>query len=282
LFIAGRGEAESYRTSLIVFEEKIMDTERIRFFANQLFEAEKSRNPVLPLTEQYPALAIDEAYEIQLENVHRLQKAGREITGKKIGLTSRGIQEQFGVHEPDYGHLFDFMDCSNGEVYADSLVQPKIEAEIAFILKADLYGGKLTADDVRRATDYVSAAFEIVDSRIRDWKIKLPDTVADNASSGRYVLGSSRIRIRDIDLPAVSVKLRKNGGPAGEGAGSAVLGDPAAAVAWLANRLWDYRVQLKAGEVILSGAFFGAVPAVRGDVFLAEYSSFGKVEARFV
>jgi 2-keto-4-pentenoate hydratase len=259
-----------------------METEKTDFFADQLFEAEKSRTPVPPLTEQYPALSAEEAYEIQLANVQRLQKAGYRITGKKIGLTSRGIQQQFGVHEPDYGHLFNFMDCPNGEICADRLVQPKIEAEIAFILKEDLSGGKLTADDVRRATDYVSAAFEIVDSRIRDWKIKLPDTVADNASSGRYVLGSSRIRLRDIDLASVSVKLWKNGSPAGEGIGSAVLGDPAAAVAWLANRLWDYRVQLKTGEVILSGAFFGAIPAAKGDVFLAEYSSFGKVEARFV
>jgi 2-keto-4-pentenoate hydratase len=258
-----------------------MEPGKVSFFANQLFEAGKNRDPVLPLTEQYPALSADEAYEIQLVNVRRFQKAGYRITGKKIGLTSRGIQQQFGVHEPDYGHLFNFMDCPNGEIRADCLIQPKIEAEIAFVLKEDLFGGKLTADDVRRATDYVSAAFEVVDSRIRDWKIKLPDTVADNASSGRYVLGGSRIRIRDIDLCAVRVQLWKNGNPAGEGTGAAVLGDPPAAVAWLANRLWDYRVQLKAGEVILSGAFFAAIPAAKGDTFLAEYSSFGKLEARF-
>ncbi|MDR1932743.1 MAG: 2-keto-4-pentenoate hydratase [Spirochaetales bacterium] len=259
-----------------------MDEEKIRSFADELFEAEKNRTPVPPLTERCPSLSVDDAYRIQLVNVQRLSLAGCRISGKKIGLTSRGIQEQFGVHEPDYGHLFDFMDCKNGEVPAGALTQPKIEGEIAFVLKDSLSGGKVTADDVRRATDYVSAAFEVVDSRVMDWKIKLPDTIADNASSGRYTLGSARIRIRDVDLSSVTMKLFKNGNPAGEGSGAAVLGDPAGAVAWLANRLWDYRVQLKAGEIILSGAFFGAVSAARGDVFVAEYSSFGKVEARFV
>jgi 2-keto-4-pentenoate hydratase len=259
-----------------------METQKLILLADRLFEAEKNRRPIAPLSEEYPRLSADEAYRIQLLNVERLLAAGRRICGKKIGLTSPGIQEQFGVHEPDYGHLFDFMDCPGGEVPFDELVQPRIEAELAFVLKKDLSGGKVTAEEVRGAADYVSAAFEVVDSRILGWKIKLPDTIADNASSGRYVRGASRIRPRDIDLSCVRMKLYKNGKPAGEGVSAAVLGDPAAAVAWLANRLWDYRVELKAGEIILSGAFFGALPAARGDVFTAEYSSFGKVEARFV
>jgi 2-keto-4-pentenoate hydratase len=128
----------------------------------------------------------------------------------------------------------------------------------------------------------VVAAFEIVDSRIADWKIKLPDTVADNASSGRYILGTKKLKLSEVDLPRVSMKLYKNGEPAGEGTGAAVLGDPCISVAWLANRLWTYGVTLQAGEVILSGAFSAAPLAAKGDTFVAEYSSFGKIEASFV
>jgi 2-keto-4-pentenoate hydratase len=207
---------------------------------------------------------------------------GHVISGKKIGLTSPGIQKQLGVNEPDYGHLFAAMDCKDGKIKSDALLQPKIEGEIAFILKADLAGGKVSRDDVLAATDYVVAAFEIVDSRVADWKIKLVDTVSDNASSGRYVLGSKHLKLNEVDLPTVSMKLYKNGSLAGEGTGAAVLGDPCISVAWLANRLWDYGVTLKAGEVILSGAFSAAPPAAKGDSFMADFSSFGKVEAEFI
>ena len=161
-------------------------------------------------------------------------------------------------------------------------MQPKIEGEIAFVLKDDLAGGKVTAEDVRRATDYVVAAFEIVDSRVADWKIKLVDTVADNASSGRYVLGEKKMSLDEVDLPNVPMILTKNGEKAGEGRGSAVLGDPAEAVAWLANRLWGYGVTLKKGEVILSGAFSAAPEAGKGDEFTADFGPMGKVTAKFV
>jgi 2-keto-4-pentenoate hydratase len=259
-----------------------MDAKRITGFAGQLFEAERSRRAAAPLTVRDESITADEAYKIQLVNVKRALAAGRRISGKKIGLTSPGIQKQFGVHEPDYGHLFADMECPTGEVPAAALLQPRIEGELAFVLKESLTGGKVTARDVRRAADYVTAAFEIVDSRIQDWKIKLQDTVADNASSGRYVLGSVRLKVTEVKLSEVTMKLYKNGELIGEGSGSAVLGDPAKAVAWLANRLWAYGVSLNAGEIILSGAFFAAAPALRGDIFTAEYSSFGRVEARFV
>ncbi|MDR0602261.1 MAG: fumarylacetoacetate hydrolase family protein, partial [Treponema sp.] len=230
-----------------------------------------------------PSLTIDDAYGIQLANVKRVLEMGHVISGKKIGLTSSGIQKQFGVNEPDYGHLYAAMDCKDGLVNTDALMQPKIEGEIAFVLKKDLAGGKVTREDVIRAADYVVAAFEIVDSRIAGWKIKLVDTVSDNASSGRYILGSRKLGPDEVDLPNVSMKLWKNGSePAGEGTGAAVLGDPCVSVAWLANRLWGYGVTLKAGEVILSGAFSSAPAAKKGDSFTAEFSSFGKVEARFV
>lgn len=259
-----------------------MDMNNIKKYAGLLYEAERSRVAIPPLTEQEPALTVDDAYAIQLENVKRVTAQGHKISGKKIGLTSPGIQQQLGVNEPDYGHLFAVMDCVNGEVAIDRLMQPKIEAELAFVLKADLAGGKITAQDVRDATDYVVGAFEIVDSRVADWKIKLADTVADNASSGRYVLGEKKLTIGETDLSAVTMKLYKNGELAGEGTGAAVLGDPCLAVAWLANRLWDYGVTLKTGEIILSGAFTAAPPATKGDTFEAVFSAFGSVKARFV
>jgi 2-keto-4-pentenoate hydratase len=260
-----------------------MDEKRIAAYAEQLFNAERNRKAIPPLTDQDPSLTIDDAYQIQLANIKRVLEMGHTVSGKKIGLTSPGIQKQMGVNEPDYGHLFTAMDCKDGAINTAALLQPKIEGEIAFVLKKDLTGGKVTREDVLEATDYVSAAFEIVDSRVADWKIKLVDTVSDNASSGRYVLGSKRLKLSEVDLPAVSMKLYKNGGQlVGEGTGAAVLGDPCVAVAWLANRLWTYGVILKAGEVILSGAFSAAPPAVKGDAFAADFSSFGRVEARFI
>jgi 2-keto-4-pentenoate hydratase len=259
-----------------------MDAGRISSFADKLFDAERNRAAIPPLTEQDPTITVEDAYHIQLENVERVLDMGHVISGKKIGLTSPGIQKQLGVSEPDYGHLFAAMDCKDGRVDTSALLQPKIEGEIAFILKADLAGGKVTRDDVLANTDYVVAAFEIVDSRIADWKIKLPDTVADNASSGRYVLGSKKLKLSEVDLPVVAMKLYKNGELVNEGTGAAVLGDPCLSVAWLANRLWDYGVTLKAGEIILSGAFSAAPAAQKGDSFIAEFSSFGNVEAVFV
>jgi 2-keto-4-pentenoate hydratase len=259
-----------------------MDEKRIAAYAEQLFNAERNRKAIPPLTDQDPSLAIDDAYRIQLANVKRALDMGHTVSGKKIGLTSEGIQKQLGVGEPDYGHLFAAMECKDGRIDTGALLQPKIEGEIAFVLKADLAGGKVSRDDVLAATAYVSAAFEIVDSRVADWKIKLADTVSDNASSGRYVLGAKRLALSEVDLPAVSMKLYKTGELAGAGTGAAVLGDPCVSVAWLANRLWAYGVTLRAGEVILSGAFSAAPPAKKGDVFRAEFSSFGVVEAQFI
>ena len=248
-----------------------------------LYEAEARRVPAAPLTETDPGLDIDDAYAIQLANVERAVREGRAVTGKKIGLTSPGIQKQLGVSEPDYGHLLDSMDCSAaGEIPTDQLIQPKIEGEIAFILKGDLTGGQVTPEDVRAATDYVVAAFEIVDSRVADWRIKLVDTVADNASSGRYVLGREKFQLDAVDLPSVPMTLIKNGSEVGSGSGAAVLGDPAKAVAWLANRLWGYGVALKKGEVVLSGAFSAAPEARKGDEFVARFGPMGTVRAKFV
>jgi len=259
-----------------------MEKKHLQKYSDMLRESEATRKAIPPLTELDASLDIDDAYAIQLANVEWVLRAGHRISGKKIGLTSEGIQKQLGVNEPDYGHLFAAMECPGGLVETDKLLQPKIEGEIAFILKEDLTGGKVTAEDVRRATDYVVAAFEIVDSRVADWRIKLVDTVSDNASSGRYVLGEKKMSLSEIDLPSVPMTLTKNGQVVGEGTGAAVLGDPAIAVAWLANRLWGYGVTLQKGEVILSGAFSAAPPAVKGDEFTADFGPMGKVSAKFI
>jgi 2-keto-4-pentenoate hydratase len=248
-----------------------------------LYEAGKSRIAAAPLTEIDPSFGVEDAYAVQMYNVRRWTSQGRVISGKKIGLTSKGIQAQLGVNEPDYGHLFGDMDHStDGRIPTGEFLLPKIEAEIAFILKDDLSGGEVTADDVLSAADCVVGAFEIVDSRVRDWKIELPDTVADNASSGCYVLGERRISPRETDLTAITMQIFKNGELAGEGAGSAVLGNPSYSVAWLSNKLWGYGVVLKKGEIVLSGALSAAPAASRGDVFEARFSELGVIRAEFV
>lgn len=256
---------------------------KIAGFADMLYGAEACRTAIRALTEADPSFTVADAYAAQMHNVKRWTGSGRVISGKKIGLTSKGMQEQLGVDEPDFGHLFGDMDCSaSGRIPADELLQPKIEAEIAFILKDDLSGREVTAEDVLDATEYVVAAFEIVDSRIKDWKLRLPDTVADNASAGRYVLGAKRVPPRHIDLSAIAMEIFKNGEPAGAGISSAVLGTPAYSVAWLSNKLRGYGVALRKGEVILSGALSAAPAASAGDVFEAHFSVLGDVRAEFV
>jgi 2-keto-4-pentenoate hydratase len=260
-----------------------MEAARIQGYAGQLYQAERYRRAIAPLTEQDDSITVDDAYRIQAWNVKTVLAMGHAISGKKIGLTSPGIQKQMGVDQPDYGHLYAAMERQDRKINTAVLIQPKIEGEIAFILKEDLAGGSITREDVIRATDYVVAAFEIVDSRIADWKIKLEDTIADNASSGRYVLGAARVRPGGVDFPRVAMRFFKNQGELiDEGLGEAVMGDPCLAVAWLANRLQAYGVSLKAGEVVLSGAFTAAATAARGDSFRAEFSGLGTVEAWFV
>lgn len=259
-----------------------MDKQNIQLCADLLFDSERSRKSIKPLSDMYPDITVEDAYAIQMDNVNRVLSMGHVISGKKIGLTSPGIQQQMGVNEPDYGHLFAAMDCPDGVLQTDKLMQPKIEAELAFILKEDLTGGNVTVEDVKRATDYVVAAFEIVDSRVSDWKIKLMDTVADNASSGRYVLGETRLNPNEVDLREIGMQLFKNGEQIDKGTGAAVLGDPCEAVAWLSNKMHQYGVVLKKGEVILSGAFSAAPVAAKGDEFEAVFTQFGSVKAKFV
>ena len=257
-------------------------SEKIQKFAAQLAQAEATQVGIDPLTSQDPEITVDEAYYIQLENIKKKLEAGQKIIGKKIGLTSLAVQNMLGVNEPDYGHLLDSMVVENGgTVDCSQMLLPKIEGEIAFILKEDLRGPNVTVLDVLQATDYVVPAIEIVDTRVQDWKIKLPDTVADNASSGLLVLGGKPTKIEDLDLELVGMALYKNGEVVNTGVGAAALGNPATCVAWLANRLADYDITLKAGEVILSGALSSMVEAKPGDNFTVRIAHMGQVSVNF-
>lgn len=255
---------------------------RIKELSNYLVKAEERGEGVQPLTELYPDLDVKEAYNIQLEIINRKVEAGQRIVGKKIGLTSRAMQELLGVDEPDYGHLLDSMVVENdGEIFLGRLLQPKVEGEIAFVLKEDLRGPGVKTEDVLQATEYVLPALEIVDSRIANWQIKLEDTVADNASSGLYVLGGHPVKVDQVELPEIKMELYKNGEIVNSGKGSAALGDPAYCVAWLANKLSEFNIVLKEGEVILSGALSAAVDAKSGDKFSARLDHLGTVSATF-
>ena len=262
-----------------------METEvanKRELFAKQLLEAEETLIGTSPLTTEDPELTVEEAYAIQLENIELKVEQGQTIVGKKIGLTSKAMQDLLGVNEPDYGHLLDGMVVENGSaVPKGKVLQPKVEGEIAFVLKKDLKGPNVTTLDVLQATDYILPAIEVVDSRVKDWKIKLPDTIADNASSAFYALGGKPIKIEDVDLELLGMVLKKNGKLVNTGVGAAALGNPAQCVAWLANRLADFDISLRAGEVILSGALSAAIDAEEGDTFTAKFAHLGEVSIHF-
>ena len=251
-------------------------------FAILLIEAEETLIGTSPLTSAEPELTVEEAYYIQLENVKKKVAQGQTIVGKKIGLTSKAMQDLLGVDEPDYGHLLDSMVVENGSaVPKQKVLQPRVEGEIAFVLKKELKGPNVTTLDVLQATDYILPAIEVVDSRVKDWKIKLPDTIADNASSAFYALGGKPIKIEEVDLELLGMVLTKNGKLVNTGVGAAALGNPAQCVAWLANRLADFDIPLRAGEVILSGALSAAVDAEEGDTFTAKFAHLGEVSIHF-
>lgn len=242
---------------------------RIRQLSASLYQSLQQAQSISPLTETHPELSIEESYQIQQALMTlRCNQGGERIIGKKIGVTSQPVMDLLGVDQPDYGMLTDRMVIpQGGEVVLSELIQPKAEGEIAFVLKKDLTGPGITAADVLRATEGIMPCFEVVDSRIRDWKITIQDTVADNASCGVFVLGDKMVAPEAVNLFSVGMVMRKNGRIAGTGAGAASLGSPVNAVAWLANRLGSLGISLKAGEVILSGALSGMVPLARGDVF---------------
>jgi 2-oxopent-4-enoate/cis-2-oxohex-4-enoate hydratase len=262
-----------------------MDKARIEKLGEELYEALRGCYTVKPLTDRYPDITLEEAYHISRCMLQlRLRRDGETVVGKKIGVTSRPVQEMLGVFQPDFGFLTDAMAYADGAeiAVAGHLIQPRAEGEIAFRLRRDLSGPGVTEADVLEATETIIPCFEIVDSRIEDWKIRIQDTVADNASCGVYVLGDSELDPRGIDLPSLRMTLHKNGEFHSEGFGSAVQGNPLTAVAWLANTLGEFGIPFKAGEVILSGSLAPLIPAAPGDHFALELEGVGSASCRFV
>jgi len=261
-----------------------MEQGRLHALADELYDALRQRTTLAPLTTREPSITVDDAYRISSRLLERRVADGERVIGKKIGVTSKAVQQMLNVHQPDFGFLTDRMQVADGATVSlarAGLIQPRAEGEIAFVLKKDLSGPGVTREDVLAATDHVLPCFEIVDSRIRDWKIRIQDTVADNASCGVFVLGLQRVDPRSLDLAAVRLQMFRNGERAGEGLGSAVQGHPAEAVAWLANTLGAFGIPFLKGEVILSGSLAPLVPARSGDRFELSIDGLGGASVRF-
>ena len=260
-----------------------MEQDLINQLGDELYTALTTGEVLAPLTERHPDITIEDAYHIQQRMLARRLAAGETVIGKKIGVTSKAVMTMLGVHQPDFGWLTDGMVFNEGEsIPMETLIQPKAEGEIAFVLKSDLQGPGVTAADVLRATEGVMACFEIVDSRIRDWKIRIQDTVADNASCGVFVLGDRMVDPREVDLATCGMVLEKNGEIVVTGAGAATLAHPVNAVVWLVNMLGTLGIGLKAGEVVLSGALGAMVPVSAGDNLRVSIGGIGGCSVRFV
>lgn len=250
--------------------------------AVRLTHAARDRQPCAPVRDLLGATDISLAYAVQQRIVADRVADGARIVGRKIGLTSESVQRQVGVDRPDFGVLLDDMDVSSlPAVPSERLLQPRVEAEIAFVLASDLDHDDLDPDRVRSAVGHAVAALEIVDSRVADWDIAITDTVADNASSGLFVLGRDRVELKAFEPRDVSMRLYADGELASEGSGAACLGDPLAALLWLARTAREFGDPLRAGQVVLSGALGPLVPTPPGVTVRAEMSGLGSVTATF-
>lgn len=260
----------------------MLDQSRIDELGDMLFDAQRTRRPMEKIAALEPTSTLEDAYRIQSRMIARRVADGETIIGKKIGLTSKAIQDALGVYQPDFGQLTDAMLFKDGDtIDLSRLMHPRAEGELAFVLKEDLVGPGITATDVLRATDYVVPCFEVVDTRFPDWKIAIQDTVADNASCGVFVLGQEKVDPRDVDLRMAGLVVTKNDDVAATGCGAAVQGSPLNAVAWLANTLGSLGIPFKAGEVILSGAQAALVDVADGDTLSCEIAGMGKCSVTF-
>ena len=254
----------------------------IKAVADRLFEAEQNCAAIPPVRDLLPENDLDAAYRVQDVNTRRALAAGRRLVGRKIGLTAVAVQKQLGVDQPDYGMLFADMALADGEeVSRKRLIQPKVEAEVAFVMGRDLDQEQPTIADVLRAVDYCIPAIEIVDSRVADWKIKIVDTIADNASAGMFVLGCQPKLVGSLDLRLCGMVIESKGEPICVGAGAACMGNPVVAVLWLARTMARVGRPLKAGDVVMSGSLGPMTPVAWGDVVEARISGLGSVRAAF-
>ena len=250
--------------------------------AAELAEAERTRVPLSPLTSVHPDIDVVDAYEIQLINIRRRVAGGSVVVGHKVGLSSQAMQTMMGVDEPDYGHLLAEMEVfEDVGVNTSRYLYPRVEVEVGFILADDLPGASCTEDDVLAATAAFVPAIELIDTRIKDWKIGLCDTIADNASSAGFVLGQQRVSPKDVDITAIDAILTRSGEVVAEGRSDAVLGNPVTAVAWLARKVDGFGVRLKAGDIVLPGSCTRAIDAHPGDAFVADFAGLGSVRLSF-
>ncbi|MGW6705415.1 2-keto-4-pentenoate hydratase [Streptomyces sp. NPDC054956] len=259
----------------------MLNDRRRREAAEVLRAAQRGRAPVRPLTELYEGIGTEDAYEIQLLNIRQRLADGDRITGHKVGLSSPVMQAMMGVDEPDYGHLLQSMELrSDTPVRAAAYCAPRVEVEVGFVLGADLPGEGCTVADVLAATERVVPALELIDSRIADWRIAIADTIADNASSAGYVIGEGRDP-RELDLRAIEATLTSGRATLASGRSDAVLGDPAASVAWLARTVARFGVELRKGHLILPGSCTRAVDVAAGRTYTAEFTGLGPVSLSF-
>ncbi|MGV9305682.1 2-keto-4-pentenoate hydratase [Nonomuraea sp. NPDC003727] len=248
--------------------------------ADRLLEAQRSGKPCAPVKDLVSTA--EEAYAVQEINTRRALDEGRRLVGRKIGLTNLAVQKQLGVDQPDFGVLFADMAYLDGlPVPYERFLQPRAEAEVALVLAHDLVGGPFTVAEVIRAVDFALPAIEIVDSRVADWDITLADTIADNASSGAFVLGNTPVGLRGLDLRLAGMTMTRRGQEVSTGAGAACMGHPLNAAVWLADTLGGTDYPLRAGDVVLTGALGPVVPVEEGDVFEAVIDGLGSVRAVF-
>lgn len=258
-----------------------LDRPALALLGREIFDAERQARALEPLSVRHPGIDARAAYAVQEEYARLRQASGATLVGRKIGATSQAIQAQLGVEAPDYGHLFDDMVVADGgEVKLGELVAPMVEPEIAFRLARDLDGPGLAAADVLAATSAVCPALEIIDSRIRDWRITFVDTVADNGSSARCVFGPEQDYSPALDLSAERVRMLEDDAEVATGPATAVLGHPATSVAWLANALAEFGHRLRAGDLVLSGSLTRAVPLRPGSRYTASFRGLGTVSCR--
>lgn len=258
--------------------------------AECLSQAQATGQPCKPVRELIARAQVEEnaadpvalAYAVQQHNTRLARKQGRRQVGFKVGLTSRSVQQQLGVNQPDFGVLFADMAVGDGQPIAvDAVLQPKVEAEIALVLAHDLDHERHTLADLIRATAFALPAIEVVGSRIANWDIRLEDTIADNASSGCFVLGSRPVTLEALDLVRCGMKMTLRGEPVSVGAGAACLDNPLNAAVWLADTMARFGEPLRAGDILLTGALGPMVPAAAGDIFHAEIQGLGGVTAAF-
>jgi len=247
-----------------------------------LADAERTREPITPLTAAHPDIDVVDAYEIQLINIRARLDDGARVIGHKVGLSSEAMQKMMGVDEPDYGHLLADMEVfEDVPVDTSKFLYPRVEVEVGFILAEDLPGAGCTEDDVLAATAAYAPSIELIDTRIKDWKIALCDTIADNASSAGWVLGPQRVSPKDVDITGIDAVLTRNGEVVAEGRSDAVLGNPVTAVAWLARKVDSFGVRLRAGDIVLPGSCTRAIDARPGDTFVADFAGLGSVRLSF-